>query len=377
MADRGVAARVRHLLTANPFLTATAVAAALTCLLVPPSAEYLHYPEYRTLVGLWCFLTVISALDRTHLVTAAAEGAVGVLRGRRTLVVGLVLLTALGSMLITNDMALLTFLPLSALALRATGDEEHLAYVFVLQTVAANLGGMITPFGSPQNLFLYQYFHLSVGQLVAVMAIPFVLSIALLALACLRVPGGPIRPVTSRTSVRWRPAAVHLVLFGVAVALVVRALPVWAGLVVVAVVAVVDRRALRSVDYGLLATFMLFFVFAGNLERVPQASGFLQDLLQEHVLLWSVAGSQLISNVPTALIYAPFTDDWRALLLGVNVGGVGTVVASLASLITLRRYQLLRPGGTRAFLGLFTVVNVLFLVVLLGATSALLAAGVL
>ena len=362
MADRGVAARVRHLLTANPFLTATAVAAALTCLLVPPSAEYLHYPEYRTLVGLWCFLTVISALDRTHLVTAAAEGAVGVLRGRRTLVVGLVLLTALGSMLITNDMALLTFLPLSALALRATGDEEHLAYVFVLQTVAANLGGMITPFGSPQNLFLDQYFHLSVGQLVAVMAIPFVLSIALLALACLRVPGGPIRPVTSRTSVRWRPAAVHLVLFGVAVALVVRALPVWAGLVVVAVVAVVDRRALRSVDYGLLATFMLFFVFAGNLERVPQASGFLQDLLQEHVLLWSVAGSQLISNVPTALIYAPFTDDWRALLLGVNVGGVGTVVASLASLITLRRYQLLRPGGTRAFLGLFTVVNVLFLV---------------
>ncbi|MCO7238083.1 SLC13 family permease [Aeromicrobium sp. CnD17-E] len=377
MAERGVAARVRHLLTVNPFLTATAVAAALTCLLVPPSAEYLHYPEYRTLVGLWCFLTVISALDRTHLVTAAAEGVVGVLRGRRTLVVGLVLLTALGSMLITNDMALLTFLPLSALALRATGDEQHLAYVFVLQTVAANLGGMITPFGSPQNLFLYQYFHLSVGQLVAVMAIPFALSIALLVLACLRVPGGAIRPVTSRTPVRWRPAAVHLVLFAVAVALVVRALPVWAGLVVVAVVAVVDLQALRSVDYGLLATFVLFFVFAGNLERVPQASGVLQDLLQEHVLLWSVAGSQLISNVPTALIYAPFTDDWRALLLGVNVGGVGTVVASLASLITLRRYQLLRPGGTRAFLGLFTVVNVLFLVVLLGATSALLAAGVL
>lgn len=377
MAERGVAARVRHLLTVNPFLTATAVAAALTCLLVPPSAEYLHYPEYRTLVGLWCFLTVISALDRTHLVTAAAEGVVGVLRGRRTLVVGLVLLTALGSMLITNDMALLTFLPLSALALRATGDEQHLAYVFVLQTVAANLGGMITPFGSPQNLFLYQYFHLSVGQLVAVMAIPFVLSIALLVLACLRVPRGAIRPVTSRTRVRWRPAAVHLVLFAVAVALVVRALPVWAGLVVVAVVAVVDLQALRSVDYGLLATFVLFFVFAGNLERVPQASGVLQHLLQEHVLLWSVAGSQLISNVPTALIYAPFTDDWRALLLGVNVGGVGTVVASLASLITLRRYQLLRPGGTRAFLGLFTVVNVLFLVVLLGATSALLAAGVL
>lgn len=377
MRDRALVGRLRHLLTVNPFLTATAVAALLTCLLVPPNPEYLDYPEYRTLVGLWCFLTVISALDRTHLVTAAAEGVVRVLRGRRALVVGLVLVTTLGSMLITNDMALLTFLPLSALVLRATGDEEHLAYVFVLQTVAANLGGMITPFGSPQNLFLYQYFHLSVLELVSVMAIPFVLSVALLLLACLRVPAGRVRPVTTRTAVRWRPATVHLVLFAVAIALVVRLLPVWAGLVVVAVVALVDLAALRSVDYGLLATFVLFFVFAGNLERVPQASGFLQDLLQEHVLLWSVAGSQVVSNVPTALIFAPFTDDWRALLLGVNIGGVGTVVASLASLITLRRYQLLRPGGTRAFLRLFTVVNVLFLVVLVAATSALLAAGVL
>ena len=366
----------RRLLTTNPFLTATAVAALLTCLLVPPDRTYLEYPEYRTLVGLWCFLTVIGALDRTHLVTAVAEGVVGVLRTRRALVVGLVLLTMLGSMLITNDMALLTFLPLATLALRATGDEEHLAYVFVLQTVAANLGGMITPFGSPQNLFLFQYYGLSVRELVAVMAPPFVLSVALLLLACLRVPDGPIRPVAARTAVRWRPAAAHLVLFAVAVALVVRVLPVWSGLVVVAAVALVDVRALRSVDYGLLATFVLFFVFAGNLERVPAASGFLQDLLQDHVLLWSVAGSQLVSNVPTALLFAPFTDDWRALLLGVNIGGVGTVVASLASLITLRRYQLLRPGGTRAFLALFTVVNVGFLVLLLAGTGLMLAAGV-
>lgn len=366
----------RRLLTTNPFLTATAVAALLTCLLVPPDRTYLEYPEYRTLVGLWCFLTVIGALDRTHLVTAVAEGVVGVLRTRRALVVGLVLLTMLGSMLITNDMALLTFLPLATLALRATGDEEHLAYVFVLQTVAANLGGMITPFGSPQNLFLFQYYGLSVGDLVAVMAPPFVLSVVLLLLACLHVPDGPIRPVAARTAVRWRPAAAHLVLFAVAVALVVRVLPVWSGLVVVAAVALVDVRALRSVDYGLLATFVLFFVFAGNLERVPAASGFLQDLLQDHVLLWSVAGSQLVSNVPTALLFAPFTDDWRALLLGVNIGGVGTVVASLASLITLRRYQLLRPGGTRAFLALFTVVNVGFLVLLLAGTGLMLAAGV-
>lgn len=368
--------RARRLLTTNPFLTATAVAALLTCLLVPPDRTYLDYPEYRTLVGLWCFLTVIGALDRTHLVTAVAEVVVGVLRTRRALVVGLVLLTMLGSMLITNDMALLTFLPLATLALRATGDEEHLAYVFVLQTVAANLGGMITPFGSPQNLFLFQYYGLSMGELVAVMAPPFVLSVALLLLACLRVPDGPIRPVAARTAVRWRPAAAHLVLFAVAVALVVRVLPVWSGLVVVAAVTLVDVRALRSVDYGLLATFVLFFVFAGNLERVPAASGFLQDLLQDHVLLWSVAGSQLVSNVPTALLFAPFTDDWRALLLGVNIGGVGTVVASLASLITLRRYQLLRPGGTRAFLALFTVVNVGFLVLLLAGTGLMLAAGV-
>ncbi len=369
--------RVRRVLTANPFLTATAVAALLSCMLVPPNRGYLEYPEYRTLVCLWAFLTVVGALDRTHLVTATAQGVVGILRTRRSLVLGLVLVTMAGSMLITNDMALLTFLPLSLLALRATGDERHLAYVFVLQTVAANLGGMITPFGSPQNLFLYQYFHLSVLDLVGVMVWPFVVSVLLLVLACRVVPAEPISTVDERVAVRWRPASVHLVLFVVTVAIVVRVLPVWVGIAVVAVVAVLDRRALRSVDHGLLATFVLFFVFAGNLERVPAASGFLHDLLREHVLLWSVAGSQLVSNVPTALIFAPFTDDWRALLLGVNIGGVGTVVASLASLITLRRYQLAHPGGTRAFLGLFTIVNVAFLVLLLAATGGLLAAGAL
>lgn len=328
-----------------------------------------------TLTSVLCLLAVVRALDGVHFFAAVAERIVGLLRTRRSLVLGLVGTTVVASMLITNDMALVTLLPLTALVLRATGNDDLLAHVFVLETVAANLGGMITPFGSPQNLYLYQHYELGIGDFWRIMALPFALSVGLLLLACLPVRRTRHEPVSLSHRLPLGRTLLYLALFAVTVAIVLRVLPVWAGAGVVAVLLVADRSALARVDYPLLGILAVFFVAAEGLSRVPTVASALRDLLALDPLLVSALASQVLSNVPTAVLAAPFTAEHAQLLVGVNVGGVGTVVASLASLITLRQYAALRPGETGAFLRLFTVVNVAFLVVLLVATRGAVAAG--
>lgn len=361
----------------NLFLAVAVVAAAVSCVLVPPDAEYLDYPEYRTLLCLLCLLAVVGALERVHVVAAGSEQVLRVLRSRRSLVTGLVLLTLVASMFLTNDMALVALLPLAYTALRSVGDTEHVPYVFVLQTVAANLGGMITPFGSPQNLFLYQFYGLTAVELARTMAVPFVVSVVAIVLLCRLVPDAPVAASPGRTTVDRPRTVVYVALFVLTAAMVLRLVPLWAGLVVLVVLAVLDRRALLRVDVGLLLTFVMFFVFAGNLARVPEVEQWLGSALDTHVLWRSALASQVASNVPTAVLFAHFTDDSRQLLVGVNVGGVGTVVASLASLITLRRLQVLEPARVRRFLALFTLVNVGLLALLLAVSSALFATGLL
>lgn len=321
-----------------------------------------------TLTSVFCLLAVVRALERVHFFSAVGETIIGLLRSRRSLVLGLVLLTLLASMLITNDMALLTLLPLTAVTLRATGNEDLLAFVFVMETVAANLGGMITPFGSPQNLYLYQFYGLGIADFLRIMALPFAVSVVLIVATCLFVRRTRHEPVVFPHEVAWRPALLHLVLFAVTVAIVLRVVPWWAGIGVVAVLLVVDRAALAQVDYLLIVILAVFFVVAEGLSRVPAVASALGDVLAHDPLLVSALASQVLSNVPTAVLAAPFTDAHAELLVGVNIGGVGTIVASLASLITLRQYAALRPGETRSFLGLFTVVNVAFLVVLVLVT---------
>lgn len=373
----GLAAAGRVVRT-HAFLCVAVVAAAVSCVLVPPDAEYVHYPEYRTLLCLLCLLAVVGALERVHVVAAGSEQVLRVLRSRRALVTGLVVLTLVASMLLTNDMALVALLPLAYATLRAAGDDEHVPYVFVLQTVAANLGGMITPFGSPQNLFLYQFYGLDALELARTMAVPFVVSVVAIVLLCRVVPDGPVAAAARQPMRVDRPRTiVYLGLFVLTAAMVLRLVPLWSAAVVLVVLAVADRRALLRVDVGLLLTFVMFFVFAGNLARVPDVEQWLGSALDTHVLWRSALASQVASNVPVAVLFAHFTDDHRQLLVGVNVGGVGTVVASLASLITLRRVQLLQPGSVRRFLVLFTVVNVGMLVLLLAVSSALFAADVL
>ena len=355
----------------NPVLCVAFVLAVVTSFIVHPDAAYRSYIDLKTISCLFCVLAVVCALKNIRFFSRLAEGLVVLTGNLRLATVALVCVTFLGSMLIANDMALLTFLPLGYFVLASTGTERYMAPVFILQNIAANLGGMLTPFGNPQNLYLYSYFNIPDGEFLRIMFPPFLLSIALILGCCFLLPRQTIalrRP--EKSPLPLPRTLLYLALFALAIVMVFRVIPYWVGLCVIpAVLLFADRRALAEVDYGLLFTFVCFFIFAGNLSRVEPVRVLLENLLGKNPLVVSALSCQVISNVPSAILLSRFTDDYRNLLLGVNIGGTGTLIASLASLITFREYIRHNPNRKGYYLGVFSAFNFSFLAILLVFSS--------
>lgn len=351
----------------NPVMTVALLAAAVTACFVPPDGEYLDYFDFRTLTCLFCVLAVVCALKNIQFFYLMARKIVERFGNLRRAIIALVYITFLGSMLIANDMALLTFLPLGYYVLHRTGKEHCMALVFILQNIAANLGGMLTPFGNPQNLYLYSHFSIPGGEFVGIMLPPFLLSIVLITLCCFLIPRDPLQIRGERAVLPKKRTVLYLALFALAIAIVFRGVPYWIGLIIIpAVLLFADRDALKAVDYPLLLTFCFFFIFSGNLARIDVVREFFGELLQKNTLLVSVLSCQCISNVPSAILLSQFTDNYPALLVGVNIGGVGTLISSLASLITFREYQKHNPGTALRYLLVFSVFNFAFLIILTG-----------
>ena len=378
---RGVFSRARiasaclRFARTHAVLLVSALAAAATMLVVPPDASYLGYFDLKTLACLFGILALVGALRNAGVFEATARAMVGRFSTCRAAVTAIVGITLVLSMIATNDMALIMMLPLCAATLLKAGWERALPFAFIMQSLAANLGGMIVPFGNPQNLYL------------ATMALPFAVSVLLIGLSCAlfakptpRASEG--RPAEGRHLARSDVAPVdrrRAIAFGALLLLVIasvfRLVPYPVSLVaVVAGLLVLDRRALRSVDFGLLLTFVCFFVFAGNMARIPSVEAVLSRAMADNALLASAAASQIVSNVPAAVLLSHFTDSYQALLVGVNIGGAGTLVASLASLITFNQYRAVRAAlGRRpelarqtasGFVARFTAFNFAFLAVL-------------
>ncbi|MBQ2118653.1 MAG: citrate transporter [Clostridia bacterium] len=355
----------------NAVMLVAMAAAAVTMLFVPPDGAYLGYFDGKTLACLFCVLAVVCALRDIRFFSILARRIVRRFRNTRAAILALVYITFIGSMLIANDMALLTFLPLGYFVLETAGRKKYMAFTFIMQNIAANLGGMLTPFGNPQNLYLYSRFHIPDAEFFSVMAPHFLFAVALITVCCLvfvrpeplSLPEEEIAPDRRRT-------AVYLALFALSVVMVFRILPYWIGLIVIpAVLLFLDREALRQVDYPLLFTFAFFFVFSGNMARIPAVSGFFSSLLEKSTLVVSALSCQLISNVPSAILLSRFTENYRELLVGVNIGGVGTLISSLASLITFREYLRREPGKAGRYLALFSLFNFAFLFLMLGFAS--------
>ncbi|MBR5322888.1 MAG: citrate transporter [Clostridia bacterium] len=352
----------------NAVMCIAFAAALLTSFIVPVDSEYKSYFDYKTLTCLYCVLAVVCALKNVRFFYMLARKVVQLFKNARMSVLALVYITFIGSMLIANDMALLTFLPLGYLVLVTTGKQKYMAFTFIMQNIAANLGGMLTPFGNPQNLYLYSRFEIPNLEFMAIMAPPFILSVVLITFCCvIFVKPEPLVLSDEKIILDSKKTALYLALFVLSIAIVFRGIPYWIGLIIIPLVLVfVDRKALKMVDYGLLFTFVFFFIFSGNMARIEVVRELFSELLNKSTLLFSVVSCQFISNVPSAILLSQFTGNYADLLVGVNIGGVGTLISSLASLITFREYVKNNPGKTKYYIGLFSAFNFAFLIILTG-----------
>ena len=350
----------------NIVMVIAMVAAAVTCFFIPPDKAYWDYFDVKTLTCLFCVLAVVCALKNINFFYILAKKLIQVFRNTRICILALVYITFIGSMLIANDMALLTFLPLGTYVMTTTGKGKYMAFTFIMQNIAANLGGMLTPFGNPQNLYLYTKFQIPALEFMGIMVWPFLLAVALITLCCLIfVKPEPFALKSEKISLPIGRSIIYLLLFLLSVAIVFRDIPYWIGLLVIPTTLLfIDRKALKMVDYPLLFTFVFFFIFSGNMARIDAVRSLFSFLLEKNTLLVSVLSCQFISNVPSAILLSQFTANYKHLLLGVNIGGVGTLISSLASLITFREYSKQNKGKTGYYILLFSAFNFAFLIIL-------------
>lgn len=359
----------------EPVFSIAFVCAAISAFWVKPSAAYLSYIDLRVLCLLFCLMAVVAGLQEAGVFLVLAQKLLsGELPVRRIALI-LMILPFFSSMLVTNDVALITFVPFAMLVLEMVDRRKLIIPVVCLQTIAANLGSMATPVGNPQNLFLYAKFQLSMGEFLALLLPIVAVSFVLLTAASLYFGGkGHIRVTFPQrvTITSVKRLIVYLLLFVLCLLSVSRVLHygILTAIVIVALL-LVKPALLRQVDYMLLCTFVCFFVFSGNLGEIPAIKDFLTAIMAKSPLFCSAAASQVISNVPAAVLLSGMTENWKGLLAGVNVGGLGTPVASLASLISLKFYLRREDAQNGKYLLWFTAANVAGLAVLLTLSAFL------
>lgn len=346
-------------------LSIALAAALLSMLVIPPDAAYAGYVDWDVLMLLFALMTVVAGLKRCGLMDRLSSALIRRAGDTRKLCLALTLACFFSAMLVTNDVALITFVPLTTALLSAF--PQPLILTVVLETIAANLGSMATPIGNPQNLYLYAHYNMPMGQFLRAVGPLTLASLVLTSAACLLVKRNEVQTVhQAETAALSRKALwIHGAQFLVCILSVLGVFPKWVSFAVVLVSTLVYERSLvKQVDYALLATFVCFFVFVGNLGRVEAVSRMLGGVLKGRELEVGILASQVISNVPAALMLSTFTENAAELMRGVDLGGLGTLVASLASLISFKLYMKAPGAKAGRYMGVFTVLNLVFLAAL-------------
>lgn len=389
--------KVINFLKKEVVLTVALLLAVISMFFVKPDKEYIDYIDFSTLSILFCLMAVMAGLQRMGVFRKIAEALLSKVQKTWQIVLILVMLCFFFSMLITNDVALITFVPFTFIILDLLGEETEkklLIPVVVLQTIAANLGSMLTPIGNPQNLYLFGKAQMGIGEFMLLLLPYTAVSFLLLAGCCvwlgrsgsreggasaqtggtpkLQAPQGngtSLESLTTGTKLQggvWDISR-YLILFVLALLTVAKFVPFEITLAVtVVVMLLLDRKLFAKIDYSLLLTFLGFFVFIGNMGRVDAFREMLQSIIHGNEVLTAVVSSQVISNVPAALLLSGFTEDVGALIVGTNLGGLGTLIASMASLISYKYIVKENRCGKGAYFAYFTVANVVFLAILLG-----------
>ena len=357
--------------------------AVISMFFVSPSKNYISYIDFRVLALLFCLMAVVRGFSSIGVFTRLGTMLLTHVHSLRMLSALFIFLCFFFSMLITNDVALITFVPFTILVLSMAEQKKFLIPVVVLETIAANLGSMLTPLGNPQNLYLYTVSGLSIGAFVRIMLPYSFVSAILLLIFILFLPKDTVSTATAANTANSTNTvtasnitcesvkvcknprilfAFYLILFLLCLLTVLHILPYQIlFFLVLTGFLLLDYRVLKDVDYFLLLTFLCFFIFIGNMKQISLVHELISKLLVHHEVLMGIGASQIISNVPAAILLSGFTDDYSALLIGVNLGGLGTLIASLASLISFKFYTNSNGSDTRRFLGIFTLYNAIFL----------------
>ena len=346
--------QIKKFIKAQPILVISFAVALITVFIIPPDSAYGGYINRAVLIQLFCLMTAVGGFRSIGIFEKATSLLLKKAGNIRRLGIIFTLICYFSSMLVTNDVALITFVPLTLMVYEKIRDEKSRILTIVLETAAANLGSMVTPFGNPQNLFIYDKYKLTLGDFFTTMLPTAAVSLAALLILCLFLPKTECKAESAAVNeISKFRMFVYIGLFAVCLMSVFRVVPDWACLIIaVAVALICDSRLLLKVDYGLLATFVCFFVFVS-------------EILQNREVIVSVALSQVISNVPAAVMLSGFTENGKALLLGVNTGGLGTIIASLASLISFQYYRASEGAKTGKYMAVFSVINFGLLGVLL------------
>ncbi|MGN1267426.1 MAG: SLC13 family permease [Dorea sp.] len=353
-------------------LTISGILAVISCFFVHPDSAYAEYIDSHTILILFCLMAVMAGLKDIGLFQRVGESLLKKIHSERGIIAVLVFLCFISSMFITNDVALITFVPLALLIMAMAKMETSLCFTITLMTIAANLGSMFTPIGNPQNLYLYSVSGISLIDFLTLM-LPYTLLAAVLLTLCIfirfRSAEVPFKLPQRNSKLNKQRLVYYLILFLLCLLAVAKILPIGILFLIILLAVIKDKRnLLLHIDYSLLATFIFFFIFIGNMGRFPVFRDFLSSILEGHEKLVAVLSSQVISNVPAVLLLSGFTDKWNSLIIGTNLGGLGTLIASMASLISYKQLAQNYPDKKRNYMFVFTLWNIVFLTILYGAS---------
>lgn len=360
--------KVKEFVKNEIVLVISFVLAIVSAFFVMPSAKYFEYIDFRTLGLLFCLMVVMAGLNGLGIFKLIAEKMLSKVKSVVGLSLILGLLCFFSSMVITNDVALITFVPFTVTALKLSNKMDKLIWIVTVETVAANLGSMLTPIGNPQNLYLFSAFDMSIGDFIVTILPYALLSLILIVISCFFTGKGEIgiQNADNKTSFSKLHIGVYSVLFVLALLTVFRVIPyIITVLITIAVILILDRKVFFKVDYSLLFTFVFLFIFIGNLGEIRPISDFLKSIVNGNEVVVGVVSSQVFSNVPATILLSKFTANASDLLIGVNLGGLGTLIASMASLISFK-FVAKEKVGTGKYILTFTVVNIVFLILNLG-----------
>ncbi len=368
---------IKHFIQNEIVLVVAFVLAVISSFVVHPDSMYPSYIDFRTLSILLALMITMAGLQRLQVFRQIGELLVAKMSSIRGVVLVLIALCFFSAMFITNDVALLTFVPFSIVTLSISNRRDLYIIVIVLETIAANLGSMLTPLGNPQNLYLYSLAGMSLGAFIKLM-LPYSVVALLLLVICgfAFVKAAPCtlteKHKYERTKRDRKMIGMYVFTFLVSILVVARVLDYRIGLlIVVALTLIFDRRVLRKPDYSLLFTFIFLFIFIGNIKRIPELSAVINSLVQINEVAVSIILSQFISNVPAAILCSGFTDKIDKLIIGTNLGGLGTLIASMASLISFKQYSYIDGADKKKYIGVFTLANIAFLIVMCAMATVL------